>query len=83
MFNYSTQQITKATLLKYVSLSQTFMKLKNFSHTCHKGPFYIHTFTGAHGVMVIIAGNGHGDLSSNPGQRLSLYNIALILLEKT
>ena len=23
---------------------------------------------GAHGVMVIIVGNGHGDTSSNPGQ---------------
>ena len=23
---------------------------------------------GAHGVMVIIAGNGHGDTSSNPGR---------------
>ena len=22
---------------------------------------------GAHGVMVIVAGNGHGDSSSNPG----------------
>ena len=22
---------------------------------------------GAHGVMVIVAGNGHGDTSSNPG----------------
>ena len=23
---------------------------------------------GAHGVMVIVVGNGHGDTSSNPGQ---------------
>ena len=23
---------------------------------------------GAHGVMVIVIGNGHGDISSNPGQ---------------
>ena len=23
---------------------------------------------GAHGVMVIVIGNGHGDMSSNPGQ---------------
>ena len=23
---------------------------------------------GAHGVMVIVAGNGHGDTSSNPGR---------------
>ena len=23
---------------------------------------------GAHGVMVIVVGNGHGDRSSNPGQ---------------
>ena len=26
------------------------------------------SFGGAHGVMVIIAGNGHGDMSSNPGR---------------
>ena len=25
---------------------------------------------GAHGVMVIVAGNGHGDTSSNPGRDL-------------
>ena len=25
-------------------------------------------FGGAHGVMVIIVGNGHGDTSSNPGR---------------
>ena len=24
-------------------------------------------FGGAHGVMVIVIGNGHGDTSSNPG----------------
>ena len=24
--------------------------------------------TGAHGVMVIVVGNGHGDMSSNPGR---------------
>ena len=25
-------------------------------------------FGGAHGVMVIVEGNGHGDTSSNPGR---------------
>ena len=25
-------------------------------------------FGGAHGVMVIVVGNGHGDTSSNPGR---------------
>ena len=25
-------------------------------------------FTGARGVMVIVVGNGHSDMSSNPGQ---------------
>ena len=23
---------------------------------------------GAHGVMIIVVGNGHGDMSSNPGR---------------
>ena len=29
---------------------------------------HTHTHTGACGVMVIVVGNGHGDMSSNPGQ---------------
>ena len=29
---------------------------------------YIFIFGGAHGVMVIVVGNGHGDTSSNPGR---------------
>ena len=29
---------------------------------------YCRIFGGAHGVMVIVAGNGHGDTSSSPGQ---------------
>ena len=28
----------------------------------------IYILGGAHGVMVIIVGNGHGDMSSNPGR---------------
>ena len=28
----------------------------------------LHTFGGAHGVMVTVLGNGHGDTSSNPGR---------------
>ena len=35
---------------------------------------------GARGVMVIVAGIGHGDTSSNPG--LIAYHIALIPLGK-
>ena len=35
---------------------------------------------GARGVMVIVAGIGHGDTSSNPG--LIAFHIALIPLEK-
>ena len=35
---------------------------------------------GARGVMVIVAGIGHGDTSSNPG--LIAFHIALILLGK-
>ena len=27
-----------------------------------------HYLGGAHGVMVIVIGNGHGDMSSNPGR---------------
>ena len=27
-----------------------------------------YVFGGAHGVMVIVAGSGHGDTSSNPGR---------------
>ena len=37
---------------------------------------------GAHGVMVIIVGNGHGDISSNPGQDWLHFHIALIPLGK-
>ena len=38
-------------------------KLKLWSH------YYVHFHEGgAHGVMVIIIGNGLGDTSSNPGQ---------------
>ena len=37
-------------------------------------------FGGARGVMVIVAGNGHGDTSSNPG--LIAFHIALIPLGK-
>ena len=35
---------------------------------------------GARGVMVIVAGIGHGDTSSNPG--LIVFHIALIFLGK-
>ena len=28
----------------------------------------IHFHGGAHGVMVIVVGNGHSDMSSNPGR---------------
>ena len=28
----------------------------------------LHSNEGAHGVMVIVVGNGHGDMSSNPRQ---------------
>ena len=37
-------------------------------------------YGGAHGVMVIVAGFGHGDTSSNPG--LIAFHIALIPLGK-
>ena len=37
-------------------------------------------FGGASGVMVIVAGIGHGDTSSNPG--LIAFHIALIPLGK-
>ena len=37
---------------------------------------------GACGVMVIVVGNGHGDMSSNPGKRLTAFHIALIPLGK-
>ena len=30
--------------------------------------FTVKSFGGAHGVMVVIVGNGHGDTSSNPGR---------------
>ena len=33
--------------------------------TCHFG-YYYRKWTGAHGVMVIVIGNEHGDTSSNP-----------------
>ena len=29
---------------------------------------YTNYLGGAHGVMVIVVGNGHGDTSSNPGR---------------
>ena len=31
-------------------------------------PLYIYICIHAHGVMVIVGGNGHGDTSSNPGR---------------
>ena len=37
---------------------------------------------GACGVMVIVVGNWHGDTSSNPGQWLISFHIALIPLGK-
>ena len=39
-------------------------------------------FGGACGVMVIVVGNGHSDTSSNPGQGLIAFHIALIPLGK-
>ena len=36
----------------------------------------------ARGVMVIVAGNGHDDTSSNSLTRLIAFHIALIPLEK-
>ena len=36
----------------------------------------------AHGVMVIIVGNGHGEMSSNPGRDWLHFHIALIPLGK-
>ena len=30
--------------------------------------YYDNNFGGAHGVMVIVIGNGHGDMSSNSGR---------------
>ena len=41
---------------------------------------YYCTLGGARGVMVIVAGIGHGDTSSNPG--LIAFHIALIPLGK-
>ena len=32
-----------------------------------QGGIKCHFFGGAHGVMVIVVGNGHGNTSSNPG----------------
>ena len=40
----------------------------------------LHLSDSAHGVMVIVAGIGHGDTSSNPG--LIAFHIALIPLGK-
>ena len=37
---------------------------------------HIYLYGGARGVMVIVAGIGHGDTSSNPG--LIAFHIALI-----
>ena len=42
----------------------------------------IYVIGGARGVMVIVAGNGHDDTSSNPGQDWLYFHIALILLGK-
>ena len=35
----------------------------------HTNKWYIHNLGGARGVMVIVVGNGHGDTSSNLGQK--------------
>ena len=39
-------------------------------------------FGGAHGLMVIVVGNGHDDTSSNTWMRLIAFHIALIPLGK-
>ena len=46
----------------------------------NKSPLIIRFEGGARGVMVIVAGIGHGDTSSNPG--LIAFHIALIPLGK-
>ena len=45
-----------------------------------KKPIMVDMLGGARGVMVIVAGIGHGDTSSNPG--LIAFHIALIPLGK-
>ena len=39
---------------------------KNYSFTNHI--YLIYIFGGARDVMVIVVGNGHGNMSSNPGR---------------
>ena len=41
---------------------------------------YLKMSGSARGVMVIVIGNGHGYMSSNPGQGLIAFHIALIPL---
>ena len=38
------------------------------SHSINTFEYFIAEKGGAHGVMVIVIGNGHGDMSSNPGR---------------
>ena len=56
------------------SVSDTFKTLKVNIHQSN------YHFGGARGVMIIVAGIGHGDTSSNPG--LIAFHIALIPLGK-
>ena len=51
----------------HIELFLTKTKIKNIQPYCLGMEAY-YTIKGAHGVMVIVVGYGHGDTSSNPGR---------------
>ena len=53
----------------------THTHIHTHTHNQHTLSIYPHTYGGARGVMVIVAGIGHGDTSSNPG--LIAFHITL------
>ena len=60
---YSLKRLSNFSLNKNI-INSTFENLK--CHCMHKSNHYYRG--GVRGVMVIVVGNGHGDMSSNPGR---------------
>ena len=54
----------------------------DFTKNGHKINIIKFVVGSARGVMVIVEGNGHGDMSSKPWTRLIVFHIALIPLGK-
>ena len=62
--------------LDLVSYSSASSKLGNYKTLCSS------FCSVAHGIVVIVVGNGPGNTSSNPGQGMTVFHIVLIDLGK-